>query len=142
MDSLKTKEKLILDEEQYKTISIMLKSTDEDRVVAYSCLNTLKQKESLIYTLFLRKENPRYIHEWIKYCPKLLSYHFTFGVSKDNNVITFPTIYEIVKTITKDNKDEQILKVFLSRFACFIKDSLVYDFIEDVEITCKLKNHE
>ena len=145
MDDQNTKNRRLnktkLDDEVYKNLSKMLNATEEDRMVAYACLNTVNQTESLIYTLFLRKES-KYLSEWVKNCPKVVSYHNSYGIAKDSNIITFPTIYSILKKVTKENKDEKILKFFLSKFASFIKESLMFDFIEDVEITYKLKDDE
>lgn len=145
MDDQNTKtrrlNKVSLNAESYDSLLKMLESNEEDRILAFECLNNLNQKDSLIYTIFLRKYN-KYKSEWIKHCPKVVSYHQSHGIEKNTNIITFPTIWNIVKEITEKNKDKEVLNFFTCQFAMFIKDSLNFDFIESVDVKFKIREND
>lgn len=133
---LKTKVKL--DPESYETLLNMLNGSDEDVVLALECLNNVQQKESLIYTLFLRKNSKTPHHVWKSNCKKVLTYHGSLGIGSDSNVITYNTILELIKL--HDNKEEN-LDFFLHVFASFLKKSFVpvFDFVDDIELKIKVK---
>lgn len=132
------KDKVKLDPESYETLLKMLNGSDEDVVLALECLNNVQQKQSLIYTLFLRKNSKVPCKLWQNNCKKVLTYHGSLGIKSDSNIITYNTILEIIKL--QDNKEEN-LEFFLQVFASFLKKSFVpvFDFVDDIELKIKVK---
>ena len=138
------KDKLVLDTESYDTLLNMLNGDDEDKIVAFECLNNVDQKKSLIYTLFLRKHGNAQHSMWKANCKKVLDYHGSLGFEPTNNIIKHASILEIIKT--QPNKEEN-LNFFLIDFSKFLKDGLkrAFDFVDDLEFTLKfikVKNDE
>jgi thiol-disulfide isomerase/thioredoxin len=134
-------DKLVLDSESYESLSRMLNSTEEDTIVALTCLNNVNQKDSLVYTLFLRKKSKLYYKMWANYCPKLIKYHESLGVSDKNYNIKYNTIIDIIKKT--DNKEHNT-EIFLKEFAKFLQNSLseAFGFIDELDFTLKLKNKD
>jgi thiol-disulfide isomerase/thioredoxin len=132
-------DKLVLDSESYESLSRMLNSTEEDTIVALTCLNNVNQKDSLVYTLFLRKKSKLYYKMWANYCPKLIKYHESLGVSDKNYNIKYNTIIDIIEKT--DNK-EQNIEVFLKEFSKFLQGNLskAFGFIDELEFVLKFKN--
>jgi hypothetical protein len=136
------KEKLVIDSESYDNLSQMLDSTEEDQVVALECIKNVDQKKSLIYTLFLRKNNLKTFGLWHEHCSKVLKYHASLGISKDSNAVSYNDIMKIMKE--QDNKEENV-KVFMKEFARFLKDSMStthFEFIDDIQIEITLKKQD
>ena len=138
------KDKLVLDTESYDTLLNMFNGDDEDKIVAFECLNNVDQKKSLVYTLFLRKNANAQHSMWKANCQKVLDYHGSLGFEPTNNIIKHASILEIIKT--QPNKEEN-LNFFLIDFSKFLKDGLkiAFDFVDDLEFTLKfikVKNDE
>jgi len=135
------KDKLVLDTESYDTLLNMLSGDDEDKIVAFECLNNVDQKKSLIYTLFLRKNGDALFSLWKDNCKKVLDYHASLGFEPGNNMIKYADVLEVIKV--QDNKQEN-LDFFLKQFLDFVKTSLSlsFDFLDDVEIVLKPKKKD
>lgn len=135
------KEKLVIDSETYNSLTEMLQGTEEDQVVALECIKNMDQEKSLIYTLFLRKNNLKTFGLWKEHCSKVLKYHASLGVSKDSGTVSYNDIMRIMKE--QSNKEENV-KVFMKDFARFLKENMYtyFDFIEDVQIEVTLKKQD
>jgi hypothetical protein len=132
------KKKLVIDSETYKRLTEMLQGTEEDQVVALECIKNMDQEKSLIYTLFLRKNNLKTFGLWHEHCSKVLKYHASLGISKDSNTVSYNDIMKIMKE--QGNKEENV-KVFMKDFARFLKDNMstAFHFIDDIQIEITLK---
>jgi hypothetical protein len=132
------KKKLVIDSETYKRLTEMLEGTEEDQVVALECIKNMDQEKSLIYTLFLRKNNLKTFGLWHEHCSKVLKYHASLGISKDSNSVSYNDIMKIMKE--QSNKEENV-KVFMKDFAKFLKDNMstYFHFIDDIQIEITLK---
>ena len=130
------KDKLVLDIESYDTLLNMFNGDDEDKIVAFECLNNVDQKKSLVYTLFLRKNANAQYSMWKVNCQKVLDYHGSLGFEPTNNMIKHASILEVIKT--QPNKEEN-LNFFLRDFSKFLKEGLekAFDFVYDLEFTLK-----
>ena len=135
------KEKLVIDSESYDSLTEMLNGTEEDQVVALECIKNVDQEKSLIYTLFLRKNNLKTFGLWHVHCSKVLKYHASLGISKDSSTVSYNDILRIMKE--QNNKEENV-KVFTKDFAGFLKASLsnAFPFIHDVQIEITLKKRK
>lgn len=135
------KDKLVLDVESYDTLLNMLSGDDEDKIVAFECLNNVNQKKSLIYTLFLRKYGTVQHSMWKDNCKKVLDYHGSLGFEPTNNMIKHAHILEVIKT--QPNKEEN-LSFFLKDFSKFLGSNInqAFDFVDNLEITVKFKDNE
>jgi hypothetical protein len=144
MDVKDTKDRglknIIIDEETYKNLYNMLASTDEDKVIALTCINNLDKKANLVPTLFLRKEiSAAGLDMWKQHCPSVVKYHGSLQVNPDNNVIKFKDILRAIKQ--QGEQKEASYKFFSKRFEDFVKSNLIgFDFIENVELKIKIKN--
>jgi hypothetical protein len=111
-----------LTHEEYDNLLGMLKSSKEDQLVAFSCINTYKLLNNTIPFLFLRKESNLPTQSWTDHCPYLMDYQN--NLCKD---LTMTSILNVIKLIEKDNQEAD-LKFFFERFNRFVKDSLLPTF--------------
>jgi len=131
-------DKLKIDLESYENLLNMLNSNEEDQIVAFKCMDNINQKDSLIYTLFLRKNTTSKYSLWVSHCPKVILYHESLGISEHSNILQYKTIFEIIKN--QSNKQEN-LEFFIKQFSIWLTKSLdrSFEFIEDLDITVKYK---
>lgn len=111
-----------LTHEEYDNLLTMLKSSKEDQLVAFSCINSYKLLNNTILFLFLRKESNLPIQSWIDNCPYLMDYQN--NLCKD---LKMSSILNVIKDMDKQDQEED-LKFFFDRFNNFLKSSLVSSF--------------
>jgi len=135
------KNKVVLDSEAYDSLTQMLNSTEEDQVLALECIKNADLEKSLIYSLFLRKNNLKTFSLWKEHCSKVLKYHESLGFSKDSNSVSYNDIMSIIKN--QSSKEENV-KFFLKEFAKFLKNNMsnYFGFIDDIQIEVTLKKQD
>jgi hypothetical protein len=111
-----------LTHEEYDNLLSMLKSSKEDQLVAFSCINTYKLLLNTIPFLFLRKESNLPTNSWTTHCPYLMDYQN--NLCKD---LTMGSILNVIKDMDKRDQEED-LKFFFDRFNKFVKDGLISHF--------------
>jgi len=111
-----------LTHEEYDNLLTMLKSSKEDQLVAFSCINSYKLLINTIQFLFLRKESNLPAQSWTDNCPYLMDYQN--NLCKD---LTMGSILNVIKDMDKRDQEED-LKFFFNRFNNFLKSSLISSF--------------
>jgi hypothetical protein len=132
--------KEVINDDQFESLCNMLNSSDDQNVVlGLVTLENVDFTKSLTKILLLRKVcdvTPEY---WKEHAPK--TFKKLKSVSQDKPL----TYKEILKIIVKEKQSEENIQFFLNQFSKHITNSikdLGFDFIEETEITIKLKNND
>jgi len=133
---------IVITAESYKSIANALNSKDEENhVVGLTTIENIDFKKNLVKILLLKKTCDVSPESWKKHAPK------TFAKLK--KIGTDPTVVETYKSLlsilVKNNASKDDIQFFLDIFSDHIFKSikgLGFDFIDDTEITIKLKDND
>jgi hypothetical protein len=134
------KEKLTI--EQYESLTAMLNSnTIEDKVLGLTTIENLDFKTNLTMFLLLKKKTNVSLDLWKKHATKTTNKFKKVGIQIEKHV----TYKEILKAIVKNKQSEKEIQFFLDDFSKHLFktiEDLGFDFIEDTQITIKLKKND
>lgn len=149
MDDKNTKNRrsnsIVITKDQYNNLLEMLKSGEEDKVLAMNCIKALSLKDNIIPIALLLKHSGIANHNlWIKNCPKhikTLQSKLSDSIDAPLRGFTYEKIYKMILT-DKINSKEHI-SIFIEDVANFFKNTMIkFDFIENVNIDIKIKDYE
>lgn len=136
---------IIINKEEYNNLLTMLKSGEQDFILATTCINQMSLKDNLIpIALLIKHSNVKNYDLWFKNCPEhMKTFKRKFLKSDDDSKKNF-TYENIYKMILSDKiKSKEHISIFLDDVAKFFKNTMIkFDFIEDVIINIKVKNYE
>lgn len=127
-----TASSVILSEDQFRSLLGMLKSSPEDKDLAFVCINRLDPELNLALILLLRKLYNDHL-VWTLRCPKHAAYHRSIGI-KDDEVLS-TDIYKYLDRGPRETNEKMFLEFIVER----IKLGMGMMFLRDAEITIKLK---
>ena len=136
---------IIITKEEYNNLLTMLKSGEQDFILATACINQMSLKDNLIpIALLIKHSNDKNYDLWFKNCPKhmktLESKFFDLN-NKGKQNFTYENIYKMILANKIKSKDH--MSIFINDVAEFFKKTMIkFDFIEDVIINIKVKDYE
>lgn len=132
--------KEVISDEQFVVLRTMLDSDDDhNKLVGFLTIENVDFTKSLTKILLLKKLCDASNDDWKEQAPK--TFKKLESMSKDKPL----TYKEILKIIVKEKQSEENIQFFLNQFSKHITNSikdLGFDFIEETEITIKLKTND
>lgn len=130
--------KEVINKENYKSVLEMLNSSDEANIkMGISILENVDFNKNLTKILMLKKKCNLSISQWQDYSAKLTKKFKKIGVAEK------PMLYkQILKLIIENKQSAEDIQFFLDEFANHVFGTiknLGFDFIEDIDISIKLK---
>lgn len=134
--------KIVITKESYDSIARMLNSNDEEnQVVGLTTIENIDFKKNLVKILLLKKTCDVTVDIWKKHAPKTCAKLKKIGTDPSG----IETYKSLLAVLIKNNADKNDIQFFLDIFSEHIFKSikgLGFDFIEDTEITIKLKDND
>jgi hypothetical protein len=130
------KEEINIDKERFDSLLKMLRSTDEDVVMAMSVLNNVDVKHNFTKIILLIRLSDLKEDVWKNYCRKVMSW------LSANNLEKF-SWQKMFDFILKKKAPAEDLQFFLDVFAESLFKSISnvgYEFLNNVEIKLKYKD--
>jgi len=128
--------------EQYESLIAMLNSnTEQDKVLGLTTIENLDFKSNLTMFLLLKKKANISSDFWKNHASKTTNKFKKLGINVEKHI----TYKEILKGIVKNNQSEEDIQFFLDDFSSHLFETiqnLGFDFIEDTQITIKLKKND
>ena len=133
--------KEVLNNEQYDSVYNMLSSSDDaNRLMGFQVLENIDFNKSLTKVLLLKKTCNLNGDDWKENAPKTARKLKQYG--ELSSVLTYK---QILKIIVDTKQPEEEIQFFLDKFSTHLTNSiknLGFDFIEETEITIKLKKND
>lgn len=132
-----------LNQNTFKNVLAMLNSVDpENNVVALSCIENVEFNENIAYILLLKKMGVKTDNkQWMEHAPTAYKLLKESGADVTGNI----TFKEALNILVKRKVKPEDIQFYLNQFLDHLSDSikgLGYDFIDELEITVKLKTKE
>lgn len=129
--------------DRFENVLRMMESTDiENRSVALGILEQLDYSENLAFILLCKKHGAASAHEWEQQAPNLYKKLAAIPGMDMNRAITYKTALHHLKAMNAPVAQIQFFLDEFSRYLVRQLQSMGYDFIEDLEIRMKIKDHD
>lgn len=130
--------KIAIDSEAYHNLLDMLKSTEEDAIVALSTINNVNFDQSVSKVLLLKKLGTVKNEMWTKHASKVCRWFNKIGISYNNKLLGWQEIFDILLKLKVPTEElEFFVQCFSKRLLGNIKNIKGYEFLDDIEITFK-----
>jgi hypothetical protein len=132
--------------EKYQNIIDMLRSPDEEnKVVALTIIDQIDFKSNITKILLLKKHSESNKSQWEEHAPKIYKELETLAADKIIDLNKHLTYKQVLSAITRLQVDQEEFQFYMNDFTQYLLrqiQSMGYDYIEDIDITLKYKEHE
>lgn len=132
--------------EKYQNIIDMLRSPDEEnKVVALTIIDQIDFKSNITKILLLKKHSESTKKQWVEHAPTIYKKLEELEGDKLIDLNKHLTYKQVLSAITQLQVNKEEFQFYMNDFTQYLLhqiQSMGYDYIEDIDITLKYKEHE